>query len=36
MTTSTRQHEGISGWQALGVIATCLVIMAVTFFLAPQ
>jgi len=33
---STREYEGISGWQALGVIATCLMVMAITFFLAPQ
>lgn len=32
----TRTHEGISGWQALCVIATSIMIMAVTFFLAPQ
>jgi hypothetical protein len=33
---TTREYEGISGWQAVGVIATCLMVMAVTFFLAPQ
>jgi hypothetical protein len=33
---NTREYEGISGWQALGVIATCLMVMAITFFLAPQ
>ena len=32
----TREYEGISGWQALCVIATSVMIMAVTFFLAPQ
>jgi hypothetical protein len=33
---SARQPEGISGWQALCVIVTCVVVMAATFFLAPQ
>jgi hypothetical protein len=32
---NARGQEGISGWQALCVIATCMVVMAVTFFLAP-
>lgn len=31
-----RRHEGISGLQALCVIMTSVMIMAVTFFLAPQ
>ena len=33
---SARQPEGISGWQALCVIAVSVVVMAATFFLAPQ
>jgi hypothetical protein len=33
---NVREYEGISGWQALWVIATCVMVMAVTFFLAPQ
>jgi hypothetical protein len=35
MNTGTREIEGISGLQALCVIAACVVVMAVTFFLAP-
>jgi hypothetical protein len=31
----TSRQEGISGWQALVVIATCVAVMAATFFLAP-
>lgn len=31
----TRAPEGISGWQALGVIVICAAVMAATFFLAP-
>lgn len=33
---NAREYEGISGWQALAVIATCVMVMVVTFFLAPQ
>jgi hypothetical protein len=33
---STRRYSGISGWQAVCVIAICLAIMATTFLLAPQ
>lgn len=33
---NARNYEGMSGWQAFCVIATCVVVMAVTFFLAPQ
>jgi hypothetical protein len=32
----TRAYEGMSGWQALCVITTSVMIMAVTIFLAPQ
>jgi len=32
---STRQYEGISGWQALVVIIASAAVMAVTFFIAP-
>jgi hypothetical protein len=31
-----RTYEGISGWQALCVIATSVAIMALIFFIAPQ
>jgi hypothetical protein len=31
----THEREGISGWQALAVIAVCTAMMAVLFFLAP-
>ena len=33
---NVREYEGMSGWQAFCVITVCTVIMAVTFFLAPQ
>jgi hypothetical protein len=32
----TRAYEGMSSWQAFSVIATSVMIMAVTLFLAPQ
>ena len=32
---STRRPEGITGWQALGVIAACIAVMTATFFIAP-
>ena len=31
----TNERDGISGWQALAVIAVCAAMMAVLFFLAP-
>ena len=31
----THEREGISGWQALAVIAVSVAMMAVLFFLAP-
>jgi hypothetical protein len=33
---NAREYEGISGWQAFAVIATCVMVMVVTTFLAPQ
>jgi len=33
---SARRPEGISGWQALGVIAICVAMMTATFFIMPQ
>ena len=33
---ATRSPTGISGWQALGVIATCVAVMVVIVSLAPQ
>jgi hypothetical protein len=32
---STRQPEGITGWQALAVIVACIAVMTATFFVAP-
>ncbi len=32
----THHQPGISGWQALGVIATCVAVMIVIVSLAPQ
>lgn len=32
---STRQYEGISGWQALIAIIASAAVMAATFFIAP-
>jgi hypothetical protein len=29
-------QQGISGWQALGVIATCVAVMVMIVLLAPQ
>jgi hypothetical protein len=33
---SRRERTGITGWQAAGVIAICLWIMAATIVIAPQ
>jgi len=33
---NARQPEGISGWQALCVLAACIAVMAATFLIAPQ
>jgi hypothetical protein len=33
---AAHQQQGISGWQALCVIATCVAVMAVIISLAPQ
>jgi hypothetical protein len=30
------KRQGISGWQALGVIATCVAMMVVIVSIAPQ
>ncbi len=36
MSTKMDNYHGISGWQALSVIATCVVVMAVILSIAPQ
>jgi hypothetical protein len=36
MSTNTHRPEGISGWQAMAVIAACVAVMVATFFISPS